>query len=71
MTQPQESNPRPDGAQPLDEDENLSLVSEFIWFIKDNKKWWLVPLVLVFLFLMGVIFLGTNPATAPFIYSLF
>jgi hypothetical protein len=47
-----------------------SLFAEFWYFIKQNKKWWLLPLVLVILLLAGLVFLGSTPA-APFIYTLF
>ncbi|HHX28598.1 MAG TPA: hypothetical protein GX716_06245 [Firmicutes bacterium] len=56
----------------IPEDEaNVSLVREFLWFVRDNKKWWLVPMIVMFLLLAVVVVLGTNPAIAPFIYSLF
>ncbi len=46
------------------------VVREFWAFLRHNKKWWLVPLVVV-LVLMGVLmFLGSSPV-APFIYSIF
>lgn len=49
-----------------------SLVKEFIDFLKDNKKWWLLPIVLVFGFLGVVLFIAQSaPAVAPFIYTLF
>ena len=47
-----------------------SVVLEFIAFLKANKKWWLLPLVLAMLALIGLVFLG-GTAVAPFIYTLF
>jgi hypothetical protein len=47
-----------------------SLLRELIAFMGENKKWWLLPLVLVFLLLAGLIFLS-GTAVAPFIYTLF
>lgn len=47
-----------------------SLFSEFGAFLKENKKWWLVPILVVFLLLSVLIVLGSTSA-APFIYSLF
>lgn len=47
------------------------LVAEFWDFLKENKKFWLIPLVLALLLLGGLLILGANPATAPFIYTLF
>lgn len=39
-------------------------------FLKDNKKWWLLPIVVV-LFLFGALVLLSGTAVAPFIYTLF
>ena len=69
-----DSDPRMDLNQPpIDPDDEApaSLVREFVWFIGENKKWWLIPLVVMFLLLGLLIFLGSNPATAPFLYSFF
>ena len=47
-----------------------SLIKEFIGFLMANKKWWLLPLVLILLLLAGLIFLS-GTAVAPFVYTLF
>jgi len=47
-----------------------SLVVEFWSFLKYNKKWWLVP-ILVVLLLLGLIVLLGGTAIAPFMYTLF
>ncbi len=47
-----------------------SLIAEFWSFLKHNKKWWLLPIMLVLLLLGVLIFLSTT-AAAPFIYTLF
>ncbi|WP_404307314.1 DUF5989 family protein [Neorhodopirellula lusitana] len=47
-----------------------NIAREFVDFLKHNKKWWLAPILVVMLLLVGVIFLATSPA-APFIYTLF
>jgi hypothetical protein len=39
-------------------------------FLKENKKWWLLPIVAVLL-LFGVLVLLSGSAVAPFIYTLF
>ncbi len=46
------------------------IFQEFIWFVKYNKKWWLTPILVVFLLLVVLAFLTNSPA-APFIYTLF
>jgi hypothetical protein len=51
--------------------EKTRIVSEFWVFLKEEKKWWLAPLVVVLVGL-GVVLVATqNSALAPFIYSIF
>lgn len=45
-------------------------ISEFWVFLKENKKWWLLPILLAFL-LMGALLLAGGTGAAPFIYTLF
>lgn len=45
-------------------------VSEFVDYLKNNKKWWLTPIVLAILLLGLLVVLGGSSA-APFIYTLF
>lgn len=52
------------------EGQGESLAAEFLAFLKQNKKWWLLPIVLVML-LLGVLIFLTSTAAAPFIYTLF
>ncbi len=48
-----------------------SLLAEFWDFLKHNKKWWLIP-ILVTIVLVGILVaVASNPAAAPFIYPLF
>jgi len=44
--------------------------SEFWVFLKENKKWWLLPILLAFL-LMGALLPAGGTGAAPFIYTLF
>ena len=46
------------------------LLSEFWDFLRDNKKWWLAPIILSILALGALVLLG-GTAAAPFIYTLF
>lgn len=46
------------------------IVTEFWDFLKDNKKWWLAPIVISILGLGALVLLG-GTAAAPFIYTLF
>ena len=47
-----------------------SLLAEFWLFLKYNKKWWLLPILIVLL-LLGLLVLLGGTAIAPFIYPLF
>lgn len=46
------------------------LASEFVDFLKHNKKWWLLPILLAMVAVGVLIALGATGA-APFIYPLF
>ena len=45
------------------------LMSEFWQFLKHNKKWWLLPIIIILLGLGLLVFLS-GTAIAPFIYTL-
>jgi len=47
-----------------------SLMAELWSFLKQNKKWWLLP-ILVVLLLFGLLILLSGTSLAPFIYTLF
>lgn len=48
----------------------MSVVEEFILFLKENKAYWMAPILIVlFLLILLVVFGGT--AASPFIYTLF
>ena len=49
----------------------LHVAAEFWTFLKENKKWWIAPIV-VFLVLLGALIIFTEgSAVAPFVYTLF
>jgi hypothetical protein len=50
--------------------ERSSFLGEFWEFLAHNKKWWLLPILVVFL-LFGVLMLLGGTAAAPFIYTIF
>ncbi|MGB9601354.1 MAG: DUF5989 family protein [Verrucomicrobiia bacterium] len=52
------------------EPEELSLFAEFIQMLKHNKKYWMIPIVLMLLGFGILLILGSTGA-APFIYTLF
>ena len=45
-------------------------IGEFLGFLGQNKKWWLVP-VLVLLLVFGLLVFLSGTGLAPFIYTLF
>jgi len=47
----------------------LSLFKNLFGFARQNKAWWIVPLIVVLLLLAGVMVVGH--AIAPFIYTFF
>ncbi len=47
------------------------VVSEFWHFLRDEKKYWLMPIVFVFLLFGLLMLFAQSSALAPFIYSLF
>ena len=47
-----------------------SIVVEFLYFLKENKKWWLTPIFIV-LGLVGLLVFFSASGAAPFIYTLF
>jgi hypothetical protein len=50
--------------------EQPSLLGELYEFLKHNKKWWLLPILLM-IGVFGVILLLSTTSVAPFIYTLF
>ena len=54
----------------LGEEEQLSLIQEFYYFVTENKKWWLIPILGVFAVVGLLLVLGSTGA-APFIYTIF
>ena len=72
MTEPDksQSNPTPTEFERAADEQPMSLLAEFWLFIREEKKWWLTPIILMLLLLGALAFLGGTGA-APFIYSLF
>jgi len=51
-------------------EKNPGFWKDLVSFLMQNKKWWLVPVVVVTL-LVGVLIILGSTAAAPFIYTLF
>ena len=49
----------------------ISFIVEFLEFLKERKKYWLLPIIIV-LFLFGILLVLTQgTVVAPFIYTIF
>ena len=50
-----------------------SIISEFLLFIRENKAYWMTPIIVAVLLLVGIVVAGAlgGGAAAPFIYTLF
>ena len=48
-----------------------SLFRDFVAFVKKEKKYWLIPLVLFLLGLAALLLFASSSPLAPFIYPLF
>lgn len=50
---------------------NFELIKELFFMIKEHKKWWLLPLLMVLAFLSIFVNLAGNSSILPAIYALF
>jgi len=51
--------------------EHFAVLREFWDFLRQRKKFWLLPIIVILLALGLLIVLTANSALAPFIYPLF
>jgi len=49
----------------------MSLVREFWLFMKERKKWWLLPIIVVMVLVGALLVFAQGSALAPFIYTIF
>ena len=49
----------------------MSFLIELWAFIKERKKFWLLPIIIVMVLFGGLLVLVQGSAVAPFIYTLF
>ena len=49
----------------------LSFFKEFIEFLAQRKKYWLLPIIIVLVLFGGMIVLSQGSAVAPFNYAIF
>jgi hypothetical protein len=51
--------------------EAMGFVAEFWLYLRERKKFWLLPIILVMVMFGGLVILTKGTAVAPFIYTLF
>lgn len=49
----------------------MSILAELFEFLGQRKKFWLLPILILFLIFGGLFVLSQGSAVAPFIYTLF
>ena len=49
----------------------LNFIIEFLGFLKERKKYWLYPIIIVLAIFGILIVLSQGSAVAPFIYTIF
>ena len=49
----------------------LSFLKEFYSFLKERKKYWLLPIIIVLALFGSLIVLSQGSVVAPFIYTIF
>ncbi|MCZ6802465.1 MAG: DUF5989 family protein [Proteobacteria bacterium] len=49
----------------------IELIKDLGSFMRERKKFWLAPIIIVLVLLGGLIILAQGSAVAPFIYTLF
>jgi hypothetical protein len=49
----------------------MEILKDLWAFMKERKKFWLAPMIIILLILGTVIVLGGSSAIAPFVYTLF
>ena len=65
------SNPAPNEFEKAAAAQGSGGLLRDLWgFLRENKKWWLLPIVIVLL-LFGLLIFFSGTGLAPFIYTLF
>lgn len=49
----------------------FGLASEFWLYLRHNKKFWLLPIIIVLVLMSVLLIFAQSSALAPFIYSIF
>jgi hypothetical protein len=65
-----QSTPYGDQERLLKEVRGQGFFADYWDFLKTSGKWWMLPLLVIFL-VLGVLLVLANTVAAPFIYTLF
>tara|TARA_B110001450_G_scaffold239452_1_gene247337 strand:- start:349 stop:501 length:153 start_codon:yes stop_codon:yes gene_type:complete len=49
----------------------INFLKEFLEFLRERKKYWLLPIIIVLALFGALIVLSQGSAVAPFIYTIF
>ena len=49
----------------------IDFFKDFFAYLKERKKWWLIPVIAILLLFGALIVMSSGSAIAPFIYTLF
>jgi hypothetical protein len=49
----------------------MEFIKDLWLFLKERKKFWLIPMIIVFVIVGLLLVLGGGTSVAPFIYTLF
>jgi Family of unknown function (DUF5989) len=60
----------PSRFEQLAREKQPGIATEFYEFLRDNKKWWLLP-ILILIGGFGILVALANTGVAPFIYTMF
>ncbi len=71
MTTPTNHEDEPSFQEEASGETRTGLVSEFLGYMREYAKWWLTPIIIVFLGVAALLVFGSSTGTLPFIYALF
>ncbi len=49
----------------------MEFLKDIFLFLKERKKYWLSPIIIILVFVSVLFAIGSSSAISPFIYSLF